>query len=95
MSKNEEDRDQLRRELAQNGIDIGYVQALGRIAGTATPETDARLSDLAERNVLALRASGGQVDPQEFKRRVQLRRRMEAAKKRAASVRASTRGGKK
>lgn len=77
------DNSRLRCELAQNGMDIGYIQAQSRVTGMATPTTEAMLNDLAERNTLALRAAGEQIDPETFRRRVQLRRRMAAAKKAA------------
>ena len=88
MTHNDDD---IFRQLLQNGVDIGFIQAHSRATGIATPRTEAMLNDLAKRNDTALRAAGQQIDPAVFRRRVQLRRRMDAAKQQAARASADKR----
>lgn len=93
MSKSKEEAAELRRlqqDLIVTGMDVGLVHAAAKFHGTATPEVEKRLTDLAERNAAALQnvsnalvgAGMEHLDPETFARRVRLRRRMDALRRR-------------
>lgn len=76
-------------QMGHLGMDIGEARVGLALIGQAGSEAAQQLEDLAQRHQTAMLAAVEQIDPEEFVRRVNLRRRRDALRRNARKAAAA------